>query len=148
MNTTSIHKIKGWNKYLDPKETNIRNLYNKYKSSAKKRKLVFNLSLEMFSSMIFKNCTYCGREPSKIHNRYLDSKGNRTHCAKKSNVHESRVIEGQIKFNGIDRIHNDLGYHSSNVTTCCYTCNQAKHDLSHDDFINWLDSIIKYRTTL
>lgn len=38
--------------------------YNMYKSKAKSRDLVFNLTLEEFTSLIQKNCSYCGSSES------------------------------------------------------------------------------------
>lgn len=61
------------------------------------------------------NCLYCGIRPMRIigydHN---------------PDVSKERKNEVRRVTNGIDRVFNDLGYHSSNCVTCCHVCNRGK----------------------
>jgi hypothetical protein len=45
---------------------------------------------------------------------------------------------------GIDRVDNDRGYILGNVTPCCRRCNQAKNDMTFDEFRNWITKVYRY----
>ena len=45
------------------------------------------------------------------------------------------------KRNGVDRIDSSLGYTIDNCVACCDKCNYAKHDLSTEDFKEWIIKI-------
>lgn len=90
-----------------------------YKTGAKKRNLIFELSHNEFKNLSNLECYYCGSMPL---------------CVKKVNRHS-------ITYNGIDRVDNKKGYTIDNVVTCCKICNVAKHDISYIDFINWVKKI-------
>jgi hypothetical protein len=53
-------------------------------------------------------------------------KGNCHYCGKEPN-----------KYNGIDRVNNELGYIDSNCVSCCADCNMAKKHHSLDRFKEW-----------
>lgn len=93
-------------------------LLNRYRSNARNRNHVFNLSFEDFRILVNQDCFYCGEMPS------IEIKTNR----------DERIA----KFNGIDRLDNDLGYENENCVPCCTNCNYRKHTLSFDDFISWI----------
>lgn len=99
----------------------IKELYRNYKSSAKRRDYAFEINLEDFKSMIESHCYYCGDLGS------LSTYG----------YHKS--IE--YKYNGIDRMDNNLGYVNGNVVTCCKICNNSKSTLSIVEFKNWIIKI-------
>lgn len=104
-----------------PGESALQSVLYTYKYNADKRDIDFNLTDEQFKSLIFNQCGYCGAPPSnKSKNRY----GN-----------------GDVIYNGIDRINNDLGYKESNCITCCKNCNRAKYKMSHKEFIDWIKNI-------
>lgn len=90
-----------------------------YKIGARKRNVDFSLSKEEFSNLISKNCYYCGSIPASI---YKKSTGN-------------------LIYNGIDRIDNNLGYSLNNVVTCCVTCNYAKNKLTQSKFFEMIKNI-------
>ena len=80
-------------------------IINWIKSTASKRKLVWQLdSVEAFE-MIQEPCHYCGA---------------------KVKFPETR--------NGLDRLDNTKGYIKDNVVACCYPCNIAKHEMSREEF--------------
>lgn len=43
---------------------------------------------------------------------------------------------------GIDRIKNNIGYTSCNITSCCYTCNSMKMDTEYDEWIMRMKLIV------
>jgi len=45
----------------------------------------------------------------------------------------------------MDRIDSNKGYELSNVVPCCKICGRAKMDLPYEDFMEWINRIIKYR---
>jgi hypothetical protein len=95
----------------------IRNLentiYTSYKYNAIKRGYSFELTLDQFRELLYKDCYYCGSNPVNK-------------CAKGKK---------HIYYNGVDRQNNSLGYSLSNVVPCCGRCNVSKMDSSAEDFI-------------
>lgn len=109
----------GCSQTLPPEQAALNILFNhKYKYGAKLRNLEFNLTREQFIPLIKANCFYCGRRPS---NKIRD-----------------------LKYNGIDRKNNSLGYSISNCVSCCYVCNKMKLDMNYDDFLNQVKRIVNF----
>jgi hypothetical protein len=52
----------------------------------------------------------------------------------------------QIKTVGLDRIDSKKSYNINNIVSCCWICNRAKMALSYDDFMGWINNLIKYQT--
>lgn len=94
----------------------LNGLVYEYKLGAKRRNLEFNLTHEQVKEISSNNCYYCDATPF---------------CIKRVNKHS-------ITYNGIDRVDNNKGYTIDNVVSCCKICNTAKHDLSYNDFIDWV----------
>jgi len=92
---------------------------NHYKSGAKRRKLIWQLSFEEFMKMLYANCVYCGSTP------FLPVK---------RGCHER-------KSNGVDRIDSDLGYFTENCVACCRFCNLAKGDRTREEFLEWIERV-------
>ena len=108
-------------------EASFNNLYVAYKGNAKSRKIEFSLSKEEFRDITTQPCTYCGIEPIQV---WI---GTNKKCS-------------PYLYNGVDRVDNSQGYVSGNAVPCCKICNQAKHNMKLNDFIAWLDRILKFRT--
>ena len=102
-------------------------LYRGYRASAKRRGYEFELSFEEFTSLINKNCHFCGSEPTS---RY-----------KYGHYRETKEIN---LYNGIDRYDNTKGYTVENSVTCCSICNRAKSTIPPQDFIEWIKIAYKY----
>jgi len=121
---TSSLKDKRALKHLNKDNVNssICELYRKYKYGASKRNLTFELELNDFSCLIFDNCFYCESEPSNIQK------------SKNKNRYP-------IKYNGIDRKNNLIGYTKENVVTSCITCNRAKSNLTYESWINYIQKL-------
>lgn len=103
-------------------ESAINSLLLKYKDAAKKRNIIFSLSVNDFSSLISQNCFYCDTPPIKVHHKH--------------------TYYGGIKWNGIDRVDNSKEYILSNCVPCCSSCNSKKNSITIDmvkkiyEFIN------------
>jgi len=96
-------------KSLSEEQAILRKVIYHYKTSAKKRKLQWELTEEHCTKLFFQNCHYCGSIPARNCNYIKNYK--------------------PIKVNGIDRVDNTLGYICNNCVTCCKTCNRAKFNI-------------------
>ncbi len=96
-------------------------VYASYKGNAKRRSIEFDISKEFFKEITSNNCYYCGSPPSNY--RYIKN------------------YYGDFKYNGIDRIDNNVGYEKSNCVPCCKKCNRAKDIMSKNEFLEWVESV-------
>lgn len=96
-------------------EATFNQVFNTYKNSASERCLVFDLDKKSFRDLSQQNCYYCGDPPS--------------------NRQSSQFNNGDYVYNGLDRVNNSIGYVEGNCVPCCWSCNTAKNDESHDDFL-------------
>ena len=102
--------------------------FKDYKVGASKRNLEFNLTLDEFISLMEQNCVYCGAK-TELHE------------------YELQYMQKTItpwKHNGIDRINTKEGYIIGNVDPCCSKCNYAKHEMTEDEFKDWLERAYKH----
>jgi hypothetical protein len=97
--------------------------YREYMFSAKKRGYEFNLSHDEFYKLVEQPCHYCGTSPM----RNTDFNGD------------------SYNHNGIDRVDNSKGYSIDNCVPCCTICNHAKMDMPYNEFIDWINRLIKFR---
>jgi len=104
-------------------KSTLRKLLKRYSGSAKNRNLPFFLTLDQFELLVSSSCHYCGDSPS------------RDICLKTAFSVE------RIKFNGIDRMDNSLGYTPDNCVPCCTRCNYMKRDLNYLEFIRRIKHI-------
>jgi len=95
-------------------------VYREYVNKAKTRSIDFNLSLEECYNLFKSDCTYCGLEPSNKRTR------------------ENGV---EVKYQGIDRVDNSIGYERNNVVPCCKYCNSFKLDRTVEEFYEGVDRI-------
>ncbi len=84
-----------------------------YKSRAKRKNILFNLSIDEFTVIVNKSCYYCG-EFSK----------NKNFC-------------------GIDRLDSNGCYTIDNCVSCCRECNIMKNTLSKKEFFDKIKRIFK-----
>jgi hypothetical protein len=92
-------------------------------SSYKKHGKDFNLTFEEFSTIITKDCSYCGDKPSK------------ERFSKNGNL--------SVLLNGIDRVNSSEGYNLNNCVPCCTTCNIMKNTLTIEEFMRHIIKIYK-----
>lgn len=100
--------------------------YSLYRRGADRRNHQFNLTIDEFVSIMKLNCYYCGTEPKQI-------------FKKKGLIHDSI-------YNGIDRKNNKIGYTIDNCVPCCKFCNLVKNRFTINEFNDWIDRIIKFRS--
>jgi hypothetical protein len=92
-----------------------RDMFTKYRSSAKAKGREFKLTSFQFYKLILGDCSYCGSPPRK----------------RSFKVNKKRVTG---RLNGVDRVDNNLGYVDSNCVSCCSDCNYIKGELSEKEF--------------
>ena len=95
-----------------------------YKNGAKGRRLSWELTDEQVTALFGQNCYYCGAPPS--------------------NTRSIHGCIGDFTYNGIDRIDNSQGYTKENCVTCCWYCNQAKSNMSLEEFKAWVTRVYKH----
>ena len=116
--------------FLTEEDAAINYKFSQYRTTAKRRNLEFNLSLDKFKKLVLGNCFYCGSNPRK-----------------KLSYHRKQGITS-IAWNGIDRINNSNGYAENNCVSCCFICNMAKNNLSTKQFLDWINQIYEYQKNL
>ena len=87
-------------------EASFNSLYTRYRTTAKRKNLDFNLTKEQFRAITSKDCDYCGVKPNR--------------------THQANHAFGAYLYNGIDRKDNTKGYIINNITPCCAFCNAFK----------------------
>jgi hypothetical protein len=107
-------------------ESSFYGMLNAYRGGAKHRGFSFELTVEEFRALTKGNCAYCGLGP----------------------VHNWAGLKNRPAYmcNGVDRVDNTKGYTKSNSVSCCKVCNHAKFTMSLEEFNDWLDRVVKFRT--
>lgn len=116
-NSCSMRASKG---NLDPKRVALVRVINVARRGARDRGYEWSLSDNRVFELIYSACHYCGTDASNT-------------CSKRGKY--------AIRYNGIDRVDNTLGYTVENSVACCSTCNRAKGDMSYDAFLAWLGRV-------
>ena len=88
--------------------------YSSYKNNAERRNINFEITKDEFSFKITEPCYICGKKNSPIHK------------------------------NGIDRFDSKDSYNSTNIRSCCGTCNYMKKDYDYDKFIEKCKQIYEH----
>lgn len=99
---------------------------------AKRSGREFDIDIDDFKFLSQQNCHYCNAEPSNI----LMYRGRNSFTLR------------HFTYSGLDRINNDMGYYLDNVVPCCFVCNRAKNSMSYKDFMDWLNKLTRYRSSL
>lgn len=108
----------------DPEYAIKNEIYGRYKYQAKKRGYSFSLGKEIFHKLIKGNCYYCG---NTLSNSMIGQSG--------------RII----KYNGIDRKNNNIGYTVKNCVSCCSDCNYIKMNFSEKEFLKIIKRIYEFQ---
>jgi hypothetical protein len=98
-------------------------LVGRFRSRAKERGFEYSLTDDQAFELSQQPCFYCGAPP----NQKLKVNGN-----------------GDLVYNGLDRVDNSKGYSIDNVVPCCGTCNHSKATLSIDEFRDLIRKIYLY----
>lgn len=113
-----------------PKEMREKYLFASKRKDALKRGFSWKITLADFLNLIYKNCAYCNRAPSTTVN-----------ILKNRKLAPFWTNQGNITYNGIDRVDSSKGYTSDNAVTCCYKCNSGKMDMSLAEFKEWIREV-------
>jgi hypothetical protein len=116
------------NKKYPPELASFRAKAGNIKAQAKLRGKSFSLAIDETVALIKGNCHYCGCEPDNTYGP------------------EKRRVE--IKYNGIDRVDSSKGYVRGNCVSCCRFCNSAKLDKTYQEFMAYLDRLVRHRSGL
>lgn len=108
----------------------FRALVHAYKTTAKRRDIVFSLSVADCKRLFAQSCNYCGCLPSQVYK--IGS------FYKRKTKFPGVGGGSSFIYNGIDRVDNSRGYESGNVVPCCKTCNIAKRTQTLEDFLAWI----------
>jgi 5-methylcytosine-specific restriction endonuclease McrA len=100
----------------------MRAIIGQYKRNAKKRGQNYELTEKQFAEITKKDCHYCGAKPNNVTKHSIQS-------------------FGKYIYNGIDRINSNKGYTIENIVPCCKLCNQAKNDLTLQEFKDLIEKI-------
>jgi len=121
---------------FQPKGIATRNMIiSRYRHAAKQRGLVWELTVEQFVVVTQQNCHYCGAPPTERDYVYHSNLRQR----------EQRYNGGWV-CNGIDRKDNAVGYALENCLPCCKTCNLSKRDMGYDEFMLYLEKVVRFQT--
>lgn len=111
-----------------------RYIFKRVKSDAHTAGRPFELDFDWFVEAIHLPCFYCGRRDTNS-----------------STVPSQRAGESLIlhfRYNGLDRIRNDIGYTKDNCVPSCFVCNRAKNSLPLGEFLEWIETMVRYRGEL
>jgi hypothetical protein len=108
----------------------VSQVHNSYRGNARKRNLAFPLTRDETEALISKPCAYCGGTNYRPHAR------------------KRHALLANSACNGIDRLHNDIGYELSNCVPCCSICNRAKLDLTAFEWKLYLDRLLSHQSSL
>jgi len=103
-------------------DTLFRGLLGDYRRRAKSLGLEFSLTLDLMKTLTTANCHYCGCLPFAVRKKHSQ----------------------RLKYNGLDRVDNTLGYTADNVVACCKFCNQAKMNRSLPEFLDWITRVYDF----
>lgn len=113
-------------KPLAPGKSSYTAIYNEYKWHAKNRGYSFKLTKDQFIKIGSSDCHYCGALAGKV-------------------TRQSFVrLNGDIRFNGVDRKNNSKGYILENCVPCCSICNKAKGTMSYRKFKIWIKKLVNF----
>jgi hypothetical protein len=110
-----------WNAYI-----------RSYENGAKSRNLAFELSRDEAKALAIQPCFYCESAPGPS----LAAASHYKSSTKVQGVqfHQHLYDERVFNANGIDRVHNHLGYTLANCVPCCRLCNRIKSAMSLEVF--------------
>ena len=112
-----------------PGEALFNKLIKRYIRSAHKAGREWSLSDNDAKSLFSSRCFYCNVLP--LQTIKVDE-----------NMHK---YNGEILYNGIDRVDNEVGYVTGNVVAACGVCNWLKGSMSTKDFLSKIAEIFRTR---
>lgn len=119
----------------EPGAVGFSKLLAQYHKGAKHKGVSFDLIEAEFRRLTSAYCHYCGAPP-----RSTITHGD-------SDVSDRARMRGMYRYNGLDCVNHKIGYMSSNVVTCCKTCNFMKGRLSYWAFVAKVKQIAAHHGT-
>lgn len=116
-----IRKEKSKIKKIPNVNSSFTETYRSYKQGAIKRNLSFELSKEEALDFFNGLCYYCKAEPTNI----------------------GRNRHNEFRYNGIDRLDNNIGYIKENCVSCCKICNRMKSNHTMESFKNHIKTLYR-----
>lgn len=113
-------------RWLPKGEAGFRLVLQSYKNNARKRDIAWDIADEHFRVLTKGYCFYCGAPPMQVSCRY------------KKDIDPELQANVKYRYNGVDRVQNELGYKVDNCVSCCGACNVAKGTMSQEEFLNWV----------
>lgn len=110
---------------VEPADIVTKRCLRVYKTTARRRNLNFTLSDSEFKLLIFSKCRYCGEKSANTWKL----------------KYENKTIN--VRYNGIDRVDNQLGYSTDNCVSCCPTCNFMKKGMAQSQFLKIIKKIAR-----
>ncbi len=95
-------------------------LWNRYLRGARERGLAWGITKPWFLELTSRPCAYCGVPPEMVVGQI------------ETNDHS---YHGVYRYNGLDRVDNEVGYLPTNIVPCCGRCNMMKHAMPQDEFL-------------
>lgn len=92
-----------------------------YRRNAEKRAYPFDITLDDVVALTAGDCWYCGAAPSR--------------------PAPDRRQDSGLRYNGIDRVDNSIGYTTGNCVPCCSECNISKNTSSVESFTEWVKRV-------
>lgn len=109
-----------------------RYVFKRIKQDARVAGRDFGLELDWFVKKAHEPCHYCGT-----------SNGNSVTVPSKTGT----PLLKNFRYNGLDRIDNEVGYVPENCVPCCIVCNRAKNSMPYGEFLQWINTMIQYRSS-
>lgn len=106
-----------------------RQILRRVKHDAKRGGREFDVSIDTFAKLIHLPCYYCGSQDMNA-------------AIVKMTDENFKPYTMILRYNGIDRIDNSIGYVDDNCVPCCFICNRAKRELSFEDFTDWIVRLV------
>lgn len=100
------------------------------------RRYADGCSFESFMKLSQQPCYYCKALPSNHARAYT---GNHPVIKRSPDWAE----QCQWTYNGLDRVDSNKPHTEDNIVPCCKFCNQAKNDMTTEEFKNWIKRVYK-----
>lgn len=106
----------------EPGVSAFNTLYSDYRTGARKRGLVWDLSEDQFRKITSSPCYYTGLLPQSV----------------------SKTAAGEYVYNGIDRLDSSKGYTPENCVPCNGRINEMKMSASLEDFVSQCRLVVNH----
>jgi hypothetical protein len=96
-------------------------------------------SFEKFLELSQQPCHYCGELPFITFNKYKAKDGRYI-----SDVIDEWADRSDFTYNGLDRVDSSRDHSEDNIVPCCIICNRAKHAMTSEQFLTWIEKAFNH----